>query len=176
MERETKHRPIKGRSAVRLQAVLSLLGGEPAAQVCAKFGICRSGLYKLRRWALNARRQALSDEIRGPRTPHNRLEPEREDEIRGICERHPTLSSYEMRDWLSPNISVSDEGRCYVLRNYRKMYCGDWGNFPHHDPHFRLYFSQLAKDQCPKLLPVLPATGDESINHKVLPFARRESP
>ena len=80
MERKTKHRPDNGRAAVRLQAVLALLGGEPAAQVCAKFGICRSGLYKFRSRALNAMRQALSDEKRGPRIPHNRLEPEREDD------------------------------------------------------------------------------------------------
>lgn len=72
-------------------------------------------------------------------------------------------------------LAVSDEGRCCVLRNYRKMYCGDWGKFPHHDPHFRVYFSQLAKDQCPKLLPALTATGDETFNHKMLPCARKES-
>jgi hypothetical protein len=73
-------------------------------------------------------------------------------------------------------LAVSDEGRCYILRNYRKMYCGHWGTFPHYDPHFRLYFSQLSKPQCPKLLSVLAATSDESFNHKSLPLARRESP
>ena len=73
-------------------------------------------------------------------------------------------------------LAASEEGRGYVLRSYRKMYCGHWGNFPHHNPHFRLYFSQLSKHQCPKLLSVLAATSDESFNHKSLPLARREGP
>ena len=38
----------------RLQAILALLGGEPMPQVTARFGICRSVLYKWRHRALCA--------------------------------------------------------------------------------------------------------------------------
>jgi hypothetical protein len=84
----------------RVQAVLALLRGELAAQVSAQFAICRSDLYKFRRRALDAMRAALSDEKKGPKTPHNRLDAQKEDAIRSVCERHPTLSSYEVRDRL----------------------------------------------------------------------------
>jgi len=71
------------------------------AQVSTQYRICRSDLYKFHRRALEAMREALTDAKRGPRTPHNRLDAEQEDAIRNVCERHPTLSSSEVRDRLT---------------------------------------------------------------------------
>jgi transposase InsO family protein len=84
----------------RVQAVLALFRGQAVAQVSMRYRICRSDLYKFYRRALDAMRDALNDEKRGPRTPHNRLEADKEEAIRHVCERHPTLSSYEVRDRL----------------------------------------------------------------------------
>lgn len=100
MEGDTKGRTDNEESAIRLQAVLALLRGEPATQVSAQFGICRSNLYKLRSRALGAMQQALSNRKRGPRIPHNKLEVEKQEAIKSLCERHPTLSSYQVRERL----------------------------------------------------------------------------
>jgi transposase-like protein len=62
----------------RVEAVLALFRGVPAAQVATQFGICRSDLYKFRRRALTAIHQALDDQPRGPKRPHNRLDPKTE--------------------------------------------------------------------------------------------------
>jgi transposase InsO family protein len=80
--------------------VLALFRGEAVVQVSTQYRICRSDLYKFHRRALEAMRDALNDEKRGPRTPHNRLAADQEEAIRRVCERHPTLSSYEVRDQL----------------------------------------------------------------------------
>jgi hypothetical protein len=84
MESETESPAHNDRSSMRVQAVLALLRVEPAAQVSAQFGICRSGLYEFRRQALDAMREALSDEKKGPKTSHNRLDAQKEDAIRSV--------------------------------------------------------------------------------------------
>jgi transposase-like protein len=80
----------------RVEAVLALFRGVPAAQVATQFGICRSDLYKFRRRALTAIHQALDDRPRGPKRPHNRLDPKTEQQMALLCLRHPTWSSYQV--------------------------------------------------------------------------------
>jgi transposase InsO family protein len=84
----------------RLQVVLALLRGEKASDVSANFGIGRSDLYKFRTRALAAMREALKDHPRGPKQAHNRLAAEREQKVVSICQRHPTHSSYQVREKL----------------------------------------------------------------------------
>ena len=66
MESEIESPATDGRSSIRVQAVLALLRGELATQVSAQFAICRSDLYKFRKRALDAMRDALRDEKKGP--------------------------------------------------------------------------------------------------------------
>jgi transposase InsO family protein len=80
----------------RFTAVLILLRGEPASQIVAEFGICRSDLYKFRIRALTAMWEAVGDYPRGPKIPHNRISKEKKDQIKTVCARHPTLSSYQI--------------------------------------------------------------------------------
>lgn len=80
----------------RVQAVLALFRGVPVAQVVTQFGICRSDLYKFRRRALSAIYQALDDRPRGPKVPHNRLDPSTAQRIVSLCLRYPTWSSYQV--------------------------------------------------------------------------------
>jgi putative transposase len=84
----------------RLMAVLALFKGETAAQVSARFGISRSSLFDYKRRALSAMGEALKDKRRGPRRPRNRIPEEKEQAIRSVCERHPTLSSYQVKERL----------------------------------------------------------------------------
>ena len=84
----------------RFKAVLALLKGEPASLVIVEFRICRGDLYKLRRRALQAIQEALADYPRGPKVPHNRLSNAKEEWIKSICERYPTLSSYQIYEKL----------------------------------------------------------------------------
>ncbi|SPF38529.1 hypothetical protein SBDP1_200013 [Syntrophobacter sp. SbD1] len=85
---------------LRVQAVLDLLRGDPAAQVSARYGIGRSTLYKFRRRALAAIRDALSDQPRGPKRPHNYVSDVVEQKTISLCELHPTLSSYRVAERL----------------------------------------------------------------------------
>ena len=85
---------------VRLQAVLSLLRGETADQVSKAFRICRSALYKFHGRALNAMRDALADQNRGPKQPHNRIDQEREQKVISFCHCHPTAISYKVHEEL----------------------------------------------------------------------------
>ena len=80
----------------RLRGVLALLAGQPAAVVCQQYYICRSDLYKFKRRALEAMREAMTDKPRGPRKPPRRLALEQEQVVKAVCERHPTLSSYQV--------------------------------------------------------------------------------
>ena len=91
-----------GKSEKRLQAVLSVFGGERVDDVAARFAIPRSDLYKFRRRALEAMARALEDRPRGPRHPHNRLEPSRETVVADVCGRAPTVSSYTICKTLGP--------------------------------------------------------------------------
>jgi transposase InsO family protein len=87
----------------RLLAILALLKGEPAAQVCQQYSICRSDLYKFGRRALAAMRDAMKDRRRGPRHPSNRLPEEKEQRIKVVAQRTPTLSSYQVSESLAPD-------------------------------------------------------------------------
>jgi transposase InsO family protein len=80
----------------RLRAVLALLGGEPAAEVCHQYHFSRSALYKYRQRALVAMRVALTDRPWEPRHPPNRLPANTEERIKALCQRHPTWSSYQV--------------------------------------------------------------------------------
>src|SRR5262249_54123360 len=91
----------------RLKAVVAFLYGEPVEAVQAEYGICRSNLYKFRQRALEAMREGLKDKKRGPHQPHNRLTKEREQSIKAVCERQPTLSSYQVKEKLGEEASTS---------------------------------------------------------------------
>ena len=91
----------------RLQAVLALFRGEKASDVSTSFGLCRSDLYKLRTRALAAMREALKDHHRGPKRSYNRLGDDQEQQIIAACQRHPTLSSYQVRQRLGADAPSS---------------------------------------------------------------------
>jgi hypothetical protein len=95
--------PLPSKEDSRVQAVLALFRREPASRVSAAFRISRSDLYKFRARALVAMRGALRDHPRGPKRPHNRLDPHREEEVIACCQRYPTLSSYQVHQRLGPN-------------------------------------------------------------------------
>ncbi len=101
----------------RLQAVLALFRGEKASDVSTSFGICRSDLYKLRTRALVAIREALKDHTRGPKQAHNRLAAEREQKVVSVCQRHPTDSSYQVREKLG-----SDAPSARTIQRVRKRH------------------------------------------------------
>lgn len=84
----------------RVQAVVAMLSGSPVDEVSLESGICRSDLYKFRNRALAAMREALRDEKRGPRHPHNRTDETKERKVKVVCERHPTFSSYQVEEKL----------------------------------------------------------------------------
>ncbi len=81
-------------SAHRVQAVLALLRGEPAAQVSVDYGIDRSSLYKFRSRAIEAIREAVKDQPRGPRRPHNHVSEALEEDTISLCQLRPSFSSY----------------------------------------------------------------------------------
>jgi transposase InsO family protein len=81
----------------RLQAMIALFRGEKASHVSATFGIARSNLHKFRARVLAAMCEALRDHPHGPKRPHNRLDPPREQAVVSFCQRHPTLSSYQVQ-------------------------------------------------------------------------------
>src|SRR5450631_2917015 len=85
---------VQNGHAQRVEAVLALFRGEPAAAVSAQYRIGRSTLYKFRSQALTAIRDALADRRRGTRQAHNRVSANTEAQIVALCQRHPTLSSY----------------------------------------------------------------------------------
>src|SRR5262249_23029829 len=82
----------------RLEAVLALLRGEPGQQVTERFRMARSDLYKFRARALQAVRQALCDQPRGPKRPHNRLSAEREQVVVKDLNQHPTWSARQLHE------------------------------------------------------------------------------
>src|SRR5262249_1123243 len=76
---------------------------KPAAEVSQDYHICKSDLYKFKRRALAAMREAMRDQPRGARQPHNRLAKEKEQRLQTLCERQPTLSSYAANRLLGDN-------------------------------------------------------------------------
>jgi hypothetical protein len=100
----------------RLLAVVALLRGAPAAQVCQQYNICRSDLYKLRRRALAAMRDAMKDQRRGPHRPANRLPEETEQRIKVVAQRSPTLSAYQVSESLAPESPCPRTVQCVRKR------------------------------------------------------------
>jgi putative transposase len=86
------------KAEVRFQAVLALLSGESAGEVQPRFNISRSSLYAYKRRALKAMREALKDKKCGPHHPYNRLSEEQEKSVKAVCQRHPTFSSYQIKE------------------------------------------------------------------------------
>jgi hypothetical protein len=76
---------------------MAMFRGEHASEIATTFGIPRSDLYKFRKRALAALREALVDHPRGPKQSHNRLSEEREAKVVSLCERYPTWSSYRVK-------------------------------------------------------------------------------
>ena len=87
----------------RLQAVLALLGGEPVADVTARFGMGRSILYTWRRRALTALQGALTEHRPGPQWPANRLSPAQEHALVEFAQRHPTWSAAQIQVKAGPD-------------------------------------------------------------------------
>ena len=87
----------------RVQAVLALLKGESVASICAQYRIGRSDLYKYRQRALDAMHEALADQTRGPRHPHNRLPAACEQKVSELCHDRPTWSSYKVQRCIGPD-------------------------------------------------------------------------
>jgi hypothetical protein len=50
-------------------------------------------------------RSAMKDKARGPKLPSNRLAPEKEQRIKALSQRRPTLSSYQLSESLAPDSS-----------------------------------------------------------------------
>lgn len=67
------------------------------ADIVTEYGICRSDLYKFRRRVLVVMEQALQDQSTGPKRPANRISGDRERQVRTLCERYPTWSSYRIQ-------------------------------------------------------------------------------
>jgi hypothetical protein len=91
----------------RRQAVLALLAGDAIAEVQARFGFSRSSLFAYKRRALQAMHEALKDKRCGPRHPHNRLALATEAAVRAVYERHPTLSSYQVKEQLGSTVPTA---------------------------------------------------------------------
>jgi hypothetical protein len=92
---------------LRLLTVVALPKGESAAQVSQQYDICHSDLYKYRRRALATLRDAMKDQRRGPKRPSNRLPEEKEQPIKVLSQRRPTLSSYQVNKSLAPDAPSS---------------------------------------------------------------------
>jgi hypothetical protein len=111
---------------LRVQAVLALLCGEPAAQVSVHYGIDRSSLYKFRSRALEAIREALKDQPRGPERPHNHVSDTIERKTISLCQLRPTFSSYRIADRLgrkapSPRTIQRIRKRCHLARLTKRL-------------------------------------------------------
>ena len=100
----------------RLQAILSLLGGEPVPDVTARSGMGRSILYKWRRRALTALQGALTDHRPGPQCPANRLSP---------AQDHPLVELAQARGEIRRDIP-SDALSHFILRSILGA-LRDWG-------------------------------------------------
>src|SRR5215471_1713040 len=88
----TIYHPPTPKQSQRVQAVLALWRGVPIEQVSEHYRICRSDLYKFRRRAQVAIEQALREQPRGPRRPHNRLEERKERTLITLCQRYSPCS------------------------------------------------------------------------------------
>lgn len=89
----------------RFNAVVALLAGESVESVQEKSGLSRSSLYKFKARAVSALHEALRDRPKGTNAPHNRTDEPKEEIIKSTCERHPTLSSYQIAERLGEHAS-----------------------------------------------------------------------
>lgn len=80
----------------QVQAVFALLKGASVKVVSERFEICRGSLYKLRRRAVDAVRREIENPTTKKKPAHNRLNQEKENKVVSLCERHPTLSSFQI--------------------------------------------------------------------------------
>jgi transposase InsO family protein len=92
--------PVLSTAPCRVQAVLALFRGEKASRVSSRYRLARSDLYKFRRRALKAMREALADQRRGPQHAHNRLDAHSEQRVVALCQRHPTHRAYQIQQKL----------------------------------------------------------------------------
>jgi transposase InsO family protein len=90
--RQTKDTKID----IRVQAVFAMLKGESIKLVSERFGVCRNTLYQLRRRVINAVCREIENPIERKTLAHNRLPADKENKAVRLCERHPTLSSYQI--------------------------------------------------------------------------------
>ena len=97
MRNNSNYEKISQKEERRFQAVLAMLvEGQPLSDIAKEYGMCRSDLYRFRKRALKAMRNAMRDLPRGPRTAHNRIPRAKEEQIKQECERYPTMSSYKI--------------------------------------------------------------------------------
>ena len=96
MRNNSNYEKIPQKEKRRFQAVLAMLEGQPLSDITKEYGICRSNLYRFRKRALKAMRNAMRDLPRGPRVAHNRIPRATEEQIKQECERYPTMSSYKI--------------------------------------------------------------------------------
>jgi putative transposase len=108
---------VPSKEQSRLQAVLALFRGEQASRVSIRYSLARSDLYKFRKRALDAMREALADQRRGPTRAHNRLAAEREQQVIAICQRHPTQSSYQVQEQLGSDAPCARTIQRIRIRN-----------------------------------------------------------
>ena len=86
---------VPSKEDCRLQAIMAMFRGQRASDVSVTFRISRSDLYKFWHRALTAVRRALADHRRGPKRPHNRLDPSRE--VRVVKAPHNILAHPHFR-------------------------------------------------------------------------------
>ena len=123
--------PVAPIRECRVQAVFALFRGASVREVSTQYRIGRSDLYKLRARALAALREVLNDRSRGPKQPHNRLAPHREAGVMAGCQRHPTLSSYDVRERLGDGAPT-----VRTIQRIRRRY--DLARLPKRAPATRL--------------------------------------
>jgi transposase InsO family protein len=109
--------PLLSKEQSRVQAVLALFRGEKASRVSIRYRLALSDLYKFRRRALKAMREALADQRRGPQRAPNRLAAAREQQVVSICQRHPTHSSYQVQGQLGSDAPCARTIQRIRIRN-----------------------------------------------------------
>lgn len=96
MMNNSNYEKISRKEERRFQAILAMIEGQPLSDITEEYEMCRSDLYKFRKRALKAMKNAMCDLPRGPIAPHNRIPEAQEEQIKQECERYPTMSSYKI--------------------------------------------------------------------------------
>lgn len=84
------------KTEIRGQAVFAMLKGESIKLVSERFGVCRGTLYQLRRRVINAVCREIENPNERKTLAQNRLPADKENKAVRLCERYPTLSSYQI--------------------------------------------------------------------------------